>query len=73
MFTLPVWIAIICGVLSLIGMATTKKVSELIAPSKEGFFAIPRTILSMIWFVGGPFICVITLLLSVIALGLLLQ
>lgn len=71
MFTLGMWFCIIGVVLSVIGMLTTEQVSKLIAPSKEGFLAIPRTILSMIWLVGGQIFCLITMLTFLLVLALI--
>lgn len=51
------WICVIGLALSLIGLVSTKSVSEFIAPSGPGFWAIPRTIASMLWFTGGGVVC----------------
>lgn len=66
------WFAVAGFVLSFIGMLTTKQVSELLAPTKESFFAIPRTILSMMWFVGGQLICLVFMLCSLLVLSFLM-
>ena len=62
MFTTVFWFCAIGMVLSLVGMFTTKPVSEWIAPNGPGFWSIPRTLLSVMWFAGGQIICVILLL-----------
>lgn len=58
-------------VISIIGMFTSKPVSEWLAPKKEGFFAIPRTLLSIFWLVGGPIVSLIFALIFALGLALL--
>lgn len=53
-------------VISIIGMFTTKPVSDWLAPKGPGFSAIPRTILSVGWFTFGSLIS----LVSALAFGL---
>jgi hypothetical protein len=57
-------------VLSLLAMLTTRQVSGLLAPKKESVLAIPRTILSMLWLVAGPFIALIFALVFGLLLAL---
>ena len=65
------WTVCIIGmVLSVLGMYSTKRVADWIAPKKESLMAIPRTIISMMWFVAGPFICLIALLVFGLVLAL---
>jgi hypothetical protein len=58
-------------VISIIGMFTSKAVAEWIAPKKEGVSAIPRTLLSVFWLVGGPFVSLIFALGFALGLALL--
>tara|TARA_Y100001978_G_C23366241_1_gene278837 strand:- start:73 stop:291 length:219 start_codon:yes stop_codon:yes gene_type:complete len=71
MFSVAVWICIIGILLSFVGMVTTERVSNMIAPRKEGFLAIPRTILSMIWLVGGQIFCLVVLMSFLLVLALI--
>lgn len=57
-------------VISIIGMFTSKPVSEWLAPKKEGFTAIPRTLLSVFWLVGGAVISLIFALIFALALAI---
>jgi len=58
-------------VISIIGMFTTKPVSDWLAPKKEGLSAIPRTLLSVFWFVGGGVVCLISALVFALSLALI--
>ncbi len=58
-------------VISIIGMFTSKPVSEWLAPKKEGFSAIPRTLLSVFWLVGGSVVSLIFALIFGLGLALL--
>lgn len=71
MFTTMFWFCVVGLVLSFVGLITTKRVSELIAPKSESPLAIPRTIFSMFWFVGGQFICLILMLTFGLILALM--
>jgi len=63
-------ILIVALVISILGMFTTKPVSEWLAPKKEGFSAFLRLPLSMLWLVFGKFFCLIAALVFGLILAL---
>jgi hypothetical protein len=58
-------------IISIIGMFTTKPVANFLAPKKESVTAIPRTLLSVFWLVGGFFVSLISALVFGLALALI--
>lgn len=56
MLTVAWWICLVGLVLSVILDLTHKQVSNFLAPKKDSFFAIPRTLLSVLWLMVVPIV-----------------
>ncbi|MBX9722847.1 MAG: hypothetical protein K2X81_15710 [Candidatus Obscuribacterales bacterium] len=65
----PVAIFCLVGIIiALLVQVSAKQVSELIAPKGPGFFAIPRTLLAVMWFSMAQFVAGIVEIVLLIVL-----